>query len=192
MQPQQQSTFSEKMNAIEAVFNLVIGAGAVSGEVFLHRRFGKRYLGTQAFAVFLVVPIFAMFFPQDNPELLMSFLPVYLGMVILARLGIWWRHRKRDIEHSYYNGWPIFLRSSAIRNEYFCKQVLEPGLILAIAVWIAEWNRLFACYLLFVTFCLVFNNLRMRDQEQKRVMDVDDAIIQQQQLAERLRGLRGV
>lgn len=188
-QPEQSSFPWGRM--IEMIFGLVVGAGAASSEVFLHRRFGSRYLGVQASAVFLIVPMFAGTFPEDSPEPLIGFLAVYLLMVIIARIDIWKRRRKRDLEHSYYNGWPFLLRSTALRYEYFFKQVIEPILVFGVAAIIAPLNRPLGLYLLFSLFCLFFKTFHMNEQYQRQLMDADDALMEQQSLAERLRGLRG-
>lgn len=188
---QQEPNFALWEGIFLKVIRLVLGSGAASCEVFLHRRFGSRHLGPQAATVFLVVPVFASFFPHEKTQPFAGFLAAYLLLLIVARINIWVRRRKHDSEHSFYSGWPILLRRSANRFEYVVKQFVEPLLVFLVACEIAPLNRPLGCYLLFAMFCLAITTLWTKITAERELLDANDALLEQQIFADRMREHRG-
>jgi len=175
---------------LEFILTTAIGAGAVSGEVFLHRRFGSRYLNIQAASVLLIVPIYSCLWEGHDTRPLYWYLAAYLLMVFVARLSISYRQWKRDNEHTFYNGLPVLLRRSAYRYEQIFKQFVEPSLVIAVAFLMTDWNPPLGMYLVMVAFCLFIHSARMNGYAHLQLMDLHDAVIEQQQRAERFRDLR--
>jgi hypothetical protein len=185
-QSQQQEPFAEVRNGLNWML-LIANAGATSVEVFLHRRFGARYLGFQAMAAVPLILIFALYWPQTDIDPLMVFLLAYLGMCMVARLGMMLR---TDVEHSYYSGWPHLLSPKAAGKELFFKQFVEPAFVIFGGVLVRDWNDPLGAYLTFAGCCLFISNTLNRMAASQRVMNVRDAMYEQQQLAETLRGIR--
>lgn len=170
------------------LFVFVIRMGAVTLEVFLHRRFGARHLGAQAAVVVPFVLVFGSFWPENDPRPLWLFLGAYLFMFLCGRLGVFCRQLRGDCEHSRYSGWPRCLRPSATgKNELLVKQFYEPLVVAFAAALVVEWNPPLGAYLLFASACLYFSGWINRMWETHRAMDLRDAIFEQQQSAQTLR-----
>lgn len=187
---QQPSPTGLSARTLEFIVTTAIGAGAVSVEVFLHRRFGSRYLNIQAASVLLLIPLYSCFWEGHDLRPLYWFLFAYLLMVIVARLSISYRQWKRDNEHTFYNGLPILLSRSAYRYERIVKQFVEPFLVIVVAFLLTDWNPPLGMYLVMVAFCLFVHSARMNGYSHLQLMDLHDAVIEQQQRAERFRELR--
>ncbi len=100
-----------------------VQSGAVTVEVFLHSRFGERYIGGQAAAAVVIIPCFGMLFPEHDIRPLFYFLGSFLVMCFLQRMDIMRRLRRGDREHSLYNGFPrLLLRSRAFREQPLSKR----------------------------------------------------------------------
>ena len=169
------------------LFMFLIRMGAVTVEVFLHRRFGARHLGAQAAAAVPYILVFGSFWPENDPRPMWMFLGAYLFMLLCARIDVLRRQWRGDNEHSRYNGWPKCLRVSAGKNELLIKQFYEPLLIAVVAVLVFDWNPPLGAYLIFAAACLYFSVWINRMWETHRAMDLRDAIFDQQQSAQTLR-----
>jgi hypothetical protein len=71
-----------------AILIFICRSLATSVEVFIHRDIGERYLGTQAVAVLFIVPLFGLGREGYDLRLLLGFLPAYLVMCVIARIGM--------------------------------------------------------------------------------------------------------
>lgn len=168
---------------------LIARIGAVSVEVFLHNRFGARYIGGQAAAVVLFIPVFSTLFPGQDARPLLWLLGGYLCMCAWARLGIVWRQRRGDTEHSRYNGWPRILRWDS-RGERLTKQFVEPVLVFAGGIYALAYCEALGAYLMFAALCLVGTNAEFEHWEQQRRMELQDALFEQETNGRILRDLQ--
>src|ERR1700687_3722662 len=94
--PQQQSNMRNGAAWIAFIAQTL----AASVEVFLHGRFGRRYLGVQALAVFVAIPIYTAFCADRNLDGLWMFLWAYLLMLFVAKADVARRELRGDVEHS--------------------------------------------------------------------------------------------
>jgi hypothetical protein len=62
MNQQQGMNIADQMRTGMNLLGWISQTGGVSVEVFLHRRFGSRYLGIPAALALLLVPLFGLFF----------------------------------------------------------------------------------------------------------------------------------
>ena len=85
--PQQKPGMFESFRNSMGVGLFICRSFAVSIEVFLHKEMGERYLGLQAAAVLLFVPLFSLFWPGFDLRPLMLFLLAYLVMCFFSRVG---------------------------------------------------------------------------------------------------------
>jgi hypothetical protein len=170
------------------LFVFLIRMGAVTVEVFLHRRFGARHLGAQAAVAVPFILVFGSFWPENDPRPLWLFLGAYLFMFLCGRIGVLFRQSRGDCEHSRYNGWPRCLRPSATgTNELRVKEFFEPFMVAFAGVFVCEWNPPLGSYLLFAAGCLYFSGWFNRMWDNERAMDLQDAISEQQHTAQSLR-----
>jgi hypothetical protein len=174
------------------VFLFVCHAWATSVEVFLHRAPGSRYLGLQAAAVLLLVPLNVLFWKHHDIRGLLWFIPVYLMMCIFARIGMLLRWRRGEFCHSYYSGWPRIMGSKAKCSELTFKRFFEPVLVLAVGYLFYEFGQEpLGAYLMWAAVCLFISVNASAHFHHLQAIDLRDSIIYQERLAERFRKLRG-
>lgn len=165
---------------------------AVSLEVFLHRRFGERYVGLQGVAAILIIFFYAGFWPGYDVTPLLEFLLAYLALCFLARIGVLRRRRRGGTqEHSHYTGWPRVMRLTGRLTEITVKQTVEPLLTFLVAVFTLPVSEPLGGYLLLATGGLIVSVNASLGAEHTRAINMNDALIDQRHLAERFRGMRG-
>lgn len=169
------------------------GTLATSVEVFLHRSrsFGQRYFGLQAAAVILVVPLFSLFWAGHDLVPLMYFLGAYLFMCLIARLCGFVRHRRGNPrEHSRYTGYPRLLRILPWFSEHTVKVLIEPMIVFFTGVFTLGANEPLGGYFMLAAVGLFFSVNLSCNLDRVRALDMHDAAIEQQIVAERFRDMR--
>ena len=175
--------------------------GSLPAEIFLHKGMGRRTLGVNA--VFALVQMIAFLFlfgyyfttgphqghPYYDPTPLGLYFVLFLFWLVLARLGLWWRERQGEIEHSRYNGFPHLLPPRLARFERSFKLIVEPALVLILGLKVWDWNMPLGFYLCFNAFCMCWGTLVNWRCEGRRSLDMRDAMIEQRMHAQSLRRL---
>jgi len=83
----QQRSPRQEMRGIANLLMFVARVASVTVEVFLHRQFGPRYIGGQAAAGLLVVPVFgALLYPHHDQRPLLVFVGLFLLGCASARV----------------------------------------------------------------------------------------------------------
>lgn len=164
---------------------------AASVEVFLHREIGERYLGLQAAAVLLLVPIFSLGFPGREIGPLLLFLVAYLVMCAVARVGSLVRRFRGRTWHTYYTGWPRLMSPRTKCSELTFKRFIEPALLLSGGVLLLAINRPLGAYLMLAGVGLFISVSATVIEARTRALDMYDALLQQELLAAQFRELRG-
>lgn len=159
---------------------------AVSLEVFLHGRLGSRYLGLPGFGAAVLLALWTLGWPGYDLLPLLWFAGAYLAMCLLSRLGVFVRWLRKDIEHSYYTGRPHLLRIFPRWNELVLKRVLEPLLVCAIGIVVAQFNFPLGCYLTTASIGLALSVAITDERARTRALDLRDAIIEQRVTIRRL------
>jgi hypothetical protein len=164
---------------------------AISVEVFLRREFGWNYIGAKGALVLLLIPVFLMFWQGHDPRPLLWFLVAYLVMCAVARAQAWRRRSRGDGNHSYYSGWPRLMKTFRGCSEVTVKQWIEPLFVGIVAALIGNHNVPLAAYLLGAAVCLLMSVFSKEESMRRRVMAMNDAVNEQEIIAERFRDLRG-
>ena len=164
---------------------IVVRALAVTVEVFLHVRIGARYIGLQALVAIPGIVIFSMFWHGHDVRPLWNFLVVFMLMAFAHRLDAFRRQNLGSVEHSRYSGYPWLLAKSKAHLEGPMKQVLEPVLTAVGGVWVTEWNQPLGMYLVVAAIGLFLSNSMNKAWETVQSMDLQDAICDQRQNANR-------
>ncbi len=176
------------MNLLAAVTR----AWAVSMEVFLHRNMGARYPGLPGAAVLLLVPAWGCFWGGHDLRPLFVFLGAYLVACVCHRIDFLRRSRRIGVTgHSYYNGLPRVWRFVPALPELRVKQVVEPLVVLVVGLGCAVWNRPLGGYLIGGAVSLFVSGGLCELLTRQQAMDLNDDMIDQEILAERVRELRG-
>jgi hypothetical protein len=174
------------------VLGFVIDAWATSLQVFLHCRFGERFFGPQAPAVLVLIPIYMVGWPHDDLRPMLLYLPAYLFMCLVQRLEMGLRRLRGDPPvHSRYNGTPVFMKWFGRMSEISVKTVMEPLILFIFGVLVRSDNRPFGTYLMIGAICLLVQSYMGVTWMWMRATDMHDSMIEQHELAERFRGMRG-
>lgn len=169
-------------------FLFVCHAWATSVEVFLHQAPGNRYLGLQAAFVLLLVPFNVLFWEHYDVRGLLYFIPAYLLMCVIARIGMLQRWRRGESCHSFYSGWPRLMTPRAKCSELTCKRLLEPVLVLSLGYLIYSLGQQpLGAYLMWAAVCLCISVNASARCHDLMAIELQDSIIAQGQLAERFR-----
>lgn len=158
--------------------------------VFTRSGFGRRYFGLQAFAVLPLLLLYTTFWPEHDPRPIFGYLGAYIVAVALARIGSVRRQRRGEVQHSQYSGTPSILRWPIFRRwlkESTAKGFVEPILVIAFGVGIARLHEPLAVYLVAAAFGQMIAFGIAQAYEDQRLMDMRDAYLEQQHLAERFR-----
>lgn len=174
------------------IFMLVLRSITVTVEVFLHRRFGSRFLGLQAALGILVILLFAGIIPAPGSWGLILFLLAYLKACLVARAGIVWRRvRGEEFEHTLYSGQPWLMKVFPRLNELTIKRVIEPMAVFVVAAAIMNFIPALGLYLLMAAIALGISVNHTEGEERRRAQMMNDAVIDAQQRAERFRSMSG-
>jgi hypothetical protein len=165
---------------------------AVTLQVFLHRKFGSRFIGSQGFVGLLVIVFFGAFIGVPGTTGLTAFLLAYLFACLVARAHIDARKRRGgDTEHSMYSGWPLLMSVFPRCSELKVKRFIEPAFVVIVAAAVMNFFPALGLYLLMaggVLFTVVNYD---EAEEQRRVQNMQDAVIEASQRAERFRSGHG-
>ena len=165
---------------------------AISLEMFLHRDMGIRFPGGLGACVLLFVPLYGCFWEGHNLVPLFRFLIAYVAMCFLHRISaVRQSICGRSSGHSYYNGTPIVCRLFKNLPEDQAKQRVEPVLVISSGLLCLVWNQPLGCYLIGGAIALLMSEGVAGMVKRQRVLDMHDAIIEQQLLAEQFRKQRG-
>lgn len=167
---------------------IILSAITTTGHVFLHRGFGARFFGLQALAPLLIIPAFGLFFPGHDQTALLTFLAVYLVTVFGLRIESIFR-RPKECVHSRYDGTPYLSQVPLFRrlSELTIKRFIEPCMLGLIATWVLSWDQPLGFYLLMAAFVCLATANSAEAYERMRAREATDALIEQQQVGERIR-----
>lgn len=167
--------------------------GAVSVEVFLHKRFGSRYCRLQAFMVLPLGMLYGWMWDANGYDImpLIYFFGAFLVALVVSQIAIIKRLRGGDQEHSYYNGYPWLLRESLAEREAPIKLWVEPFMVVTIGYLVNDRNQPLGVYLMFAGCGLFLTNWLIHRWQRRHVVDLQDAVFEQRNTAGSFRSLQG-
>lgn len=161
-------------------------------EVFLHVGMGVRYPGVHGACTLLFMPLFSLGWPHADPVPLWIYLGTYLAMCMWQRAYSWTRSRsQRAAEHSFYNGYPVLCAKFPRLSEHRAKQTIEPILAIAFGYVTSLWNAPLGWYLVGGGASLWLSHSMSSRLHSEEFLDMQDSMLEQRQLAERFREMRG-
>jgi hypothetical protein len=167
-------------------------AWCISINVFLHRHFGARYFGLQAAAVLLLIPCYCGLWPHADLRPMLIFLLAYVVMCVVARVCMGIRRLRGETpQHSRYCGYPVLMKFLPFLSEVTVKRFIEPLLVFLGGVFMLPLNQPLALYWMIGAACMGGMVSSAVGFGQRQAMDMHDSVIDQQELAERFRGMRG-
>jgi hypothetical protein len=185
MNPQFQGTPTDHVRQTFAWWLFLARVGAVSVEVFLHRRFGSRYCRLTALMVVPLGLAYTWLWAANGYDVrpLLWFYGAYVVALLVTQMGVIVRLWRGDQEHSYYNGYPLLLRQSHAAREGRVKLWAEPMMVGSIGVLVTDFNDPLGIYLMFAGFSLFVCGLARWMWQRRQVVDMQDAVFEQQNTA---------
>lgn len=159
-------------------------------EVILRTRFGSRYFSWPAVAGLFAVPLWMVFWPHESPVGIWAFWLLYLAMQLRARIETARMVLRGDHVHTRYNGWPRLSRIFKRMPEVRIKAGPEPLLVLLAGALLMEASVPLGSYLIAAAVSLFVTHVVADGVERAQAMEMNDALIEQQQVAERFRRMQ--
>jgi len=190
--PQRTSNQQRPNPDVHLIGELVEGAGrslALSVEVFLHRGFGSGYVGCGQLA-FLVMFLFAKFFPDQDMRPLIFFAGMYGVLWFIATINVlirWWRGIRST--RSRYNGRPHLWKLLPSWKEMNVKH-LESLLVILLGYGVHHLNRPLGAYLILAGVFVFLRGYSVASMMRQRAVELNDAVIEQKEVAEQFRQMQ--
>lgn len=173
-----------------SILMLVAQSLAAPVEVFLRTRFGRRYFGVPAFLGFLAIPMWMLFWPDEDATPIFVFWVLYILMQLRARIESMVMAARGDTVHTRYNGYPRLARIFKRTHEHKLKGGHEPALVVIVGVFMLAVSEPLGSFLMTSGFCLALVASVIESVERNRAMSMHDAWIEQQAQAARFREMQ--
>lgn len=173
------------------VLGLAVRGWALSLEVFLHRGFGSRYIGPEGLFGMCAMFLYTLCWPPQLVGPMLLYCLAFPGLCLFHRLSMFartWRHEKT---HSKYSGQPLLYRPNRFISEVAFKQFCEPLLCLGLGLYVCRMNPPLGVYWVIGAVFVFFSASEPVIWERQRLRDLNDAVVEQQYLAERFREMNG-
>lgn len=192
MQDQQPKGWTPFEDAKKGANFMMLAAQVLASpiEVFLRTRFGSRYFGVPSAIAILALPMWSLLWPREDPRPLLIFWGLYILMQLRARVEGMRMVARGDHVHSRYNGRPRLARIFRKMPEQKIKVVAETVVVCAIGVLMLPISESLGSYLFAAAFASGLLNSTIDAVERARSVELNDAWIEQQSLAERFRELQ--
>lgn len=159
-------------------------------EVFLRVRFGRHYFGIPSAVALIVVPMWSIFWPDEDPGPLLIFWGLFILMQLRARVEGIRMSNRGEITHSRYNGYPRLARLFPRMAEEKIKGNIEPWLVMWAGVLMLGLSLPLGSYLVAAGFSLGCVAGLMESVARARARQLHDAWLEQQDQAERFRSMQ--
>jgi hypothetical protein len=167
----------------------LVRAIALTVEVFLHYGFGCRYVGC-GFMGIVVILAFALHFPDQNLHPLLCYMVAFGALWLIATVSMLIRvWRGKDTVHSKYTGRPYLWRLLPNWKEMNVKH-LESLAVILLGYGVHYLNRPLGDYLMIAASLVFVRGYSLAIQQRDRAVAMNDAVIEQQIVAERFRDMR--
>jgi hypothetical protein len=179
-------------DAQKAANILVLAAQVIASpvEVMLRKNFGSKYFGVPSAIALFAVPMWALFWPGESPLGLWVLWVLFILMQLRARLESVRMLAKGQFIHTRYNGWPRLASVFKRMPEQKIKAGLEPLLVFVAGVLLMPVSEPLGSYLMVAALSLGFNHSVIESVERAQALEMNDALIEQQAMAERFRQMR--
>lgn len=136
-------------NARAAASFLVLAAQVLAAPVepILRRRFGRHYFGVPSAIALISLPLWCVFWPQEDPQPLLVFWALFIFMQLVARVEGMRMAARGEITHSRYNGTPRLARLLPRMPEEKIKGDVEPWLVVICGVLLLSVSLPLGTYL---------------------------------------------
>lgn len=159
-------------------------------EVVIRTRFGSQYFGLAALLGLFMMPAWVLFWPDADVRGLMWFWGLHVLMQFRARFEVFRMLRRNEIVHTRYNGRPRLQRLLRWMTESQVKAIGEPVFVFLCGIFMMPLSEPLGTYLMAAAFCLGLNHSVIESVERARALQLNDARIEQESIAERFREMQ--
>lgn len=189
---QQPGGWTPIQDAQKAASWFVLAARVVASplEVILRKSFGSKYFGIPSAIALFAVPAWTLFWPDESPAGIWALWIVFVLMQLRARLESARMVAKGEVIHTRYNGWPRLAAIFKRMPEQKIKAGLEPVVVFVAGALLMSVSQPLGSYLMVAAFSLGFNHGVIESVERAQALEMNDALIEQQAMAERFRQMQ--
>lgn len=189
---QQQAGWTPIEDTKNLSYVLLFAARAIASPVepILRRKFGTRYFGWATAVGFFAPPLWMMFWPGEDPSGIFVFWLIFLLMQLSARIESARMAAKGQYIHSRYNGWPRLARFFKTMPEQRIKAGPEPLFVFIAGAALMSVTAPLGSYLMVAAFSLFAMHAVADAVERAQAVEMNDALIEQQNVAERFRQMQ--
>lgn len=159
-------------------------------EPFLRRRFGSRYFGVPSVIGLFIVPFWMVFWPGEDPRPVIGFWWLFILMQLIARIECVGLACRGPLVHTRSSGRPRLAAIFRRTPERTLKSTHEPWLAILAGVIALAFSPALGSYLILAGFCLAVTARVGEAVERARALQLHDAWLEQQALAERFRAMQ--
>lgn len=177
------------LNTCLTVLYWIAQIWAMPLEMWLRSRFGQRYIDLWFLGGLCWASLFSQLRdPNGDAVRVQAFCWVTVGLALIHRMQAVARDRRGQTEHSQYDGLSHLSRLGL--SEEFAKELLEPMLGFVIGMFTLLWHLGLGQYLVGAAIAIFVKRGMITDIWRKREIAMNDAIAEQQYLAESIRRRR--
>lgn len=171
---------------------LVLAAQVLAAPVepILRRRFGRHYFGVPSAIALIALPLWCVFWPQEDPQPLLVFWVLFILMQLAARIEGVRMAVRGEITHSRYNGSPRIARLLPRMSEEKIKGNIEPWLVMVCGVMLLGVSLPLGSYLIAAGISLGCVAGVMESVSRARATQLHDAWLESQEQSARFRNMQ--
>lgn len=190
-QQQNEPSLIERMKATHSRGVFICQSLAITVEVFLHRRFGRRYGGIAAGVGGLLIFLVMAFGAPYSPMPMLLFLGAYILMLAAVRIERVAAEARGEVRHSRYNGEPRLARFFPKLDEISIKRWIEPPLVMFVGMLTMGFSPPLGLYLFFAGIAMGVNVSGIVAYERAKATAAVDSLIDARMHAARVRERMG-
>ena len=200
MQPQgNEPSTMDKIRTQGNILSFIAGSLAIFSEVlFFRKHFGERYFNTlRTVAVFPIMLVYCVFWGGYDLRPILYCLLGYIVMSFIHQRNIARRRRRRinglggPVIHSYYNGVSRLARFFPKMDEVRIKAFAEPLCLLIAGFVCMIFSPPLGWLFIWTALAMVIHSGLLNARDENKVLDLTDAAMEGEMLAERFREVRG-
>lgn len=189
MQEERPMTFAQKMQSTVNWVQFACHTFSAPVEAWLRHGFGQNYFGVSALFSLLLIPLWGTFFPDSSLTPLFGFWWGYLAMMLVARIDMFRRWSRGEVEHTRYSGRSRLHRILPRASELAVKGSIEPVFVLILGIGVLTLSEPLGSYLIAAGISMMVSVRIAIMDDRRRLQELSDAAIEQRQLAHQFRAV---
>ncbi|MGE3424789.1 MAG: hypothetical protein AB7N24_22290 [Dehalococcoidia bacterium] len=180
----------EDARAAANLLTLAMQTMAAPMEVILRKRFGRRAFGVPSALALLVIPMWMVFWPEEDPRPMWWFWMLFVVMQLRARIESVVLATRGPRVHSRYNGDSRLQWLGRWLDPKNIKGGVEGFLVTFGGFAMMEWSKPLGSYMVVAGISVIGVMTLIESVDRRRTEQLHDAWLEQQYQAERFREMR--